>query len=46
MTLDFIFFTVTLKANRMTREQVLHYEAIKKKREENQMKIEQYRNFL
>ncbi|MGM9924201.1 MAG: YrzI family small protein [Bacillus sp. (in: firmicutes)] len=46
MTLNLIFFTVTFKMNKMTREQALQYEAIKKIHEENELKISQYRNFM
>lgn len=46
MTINLLFFTVTLKLNKMTAEEAIQQEKIKQIYEENAAKMYQYRNFL
>ncbi|WP_019242680.1 MULTISPECIES: YrzI family small protein [Bacillus] len=46
MTINLLFFTVTLKLNKMTKEEAVHQEKVKKIYEENASKICQYRHFM
>jgi uncharacterized protein (TIGR02413 family) len=45
MTLNMLFFTITIKKQKMTTEEYLHQERIKKIRDEQLDKAIMYRNF-
>lgn len=46
MTINLLFFTVTFKLKKMTKEEALHQQRVKKIFEENAAKISQYGPFM